>query len=145
MGLVAILTSRGIIVALIKLKFIEKPKSAVWFGFVMYSSERWSRWPAGSCRLQNSSMKIFAFTMVLVGAIFLGANLVRASVLSTQAQAAVMSALGELRFTLVLANDGKAGGPIRYKVTRETVRHLNALVADGAIIVIDSQGKVTIE
>jgi hypothetical protein len=90
-------------------------------------------------------MKILAFAMVLGCAVFLGANLVRASVLSTQAQAAVMSALGELRFTLVLANDGKAGGPVRYKVTKETVRHLNALIADGTTIAIDSQGKITIE
>jgi hypothetical protein len=90
-------------------------------------------------------MKILASAIVLGCAVFLGANFVRASGVSSQAQAAVMSALGELRFSLVLANDGKAGGPVRYKVTRETVRHLNSLVNDGTTVVIDSQGKVTME
>jgi hypothetical protein len=53
------------------------------------------------------------------------------------APTAVLSALGELRFSLVAGSNTRSCGSVRYRVTKETGGHLNTLMQDAARIAID--------
>jgi hypothetical protein len=66
-----------------------------------------------------------------------------ANALATQVQAAVSSALQELKFDA--GKGGMPGAPAKLKITKATLDNLKKLMDDGKQISIDADGKITIE
>jgi hypothetical protein len=90
-------------------------------------------------------MRAKVLAVAVVVGLALGAQATRANALATQIQAAVMGALEELKFEIVPNADKKVGGPVKMKLTRETIRHLQGLLDQGKVIIVDPQGQITIQ
>ncbi|HUY32613.1 MAG TPA: hypothetical protein VMV69_07505 [Pirellulales bacterium] len=81
---------------------------------------------------------------LLTGVCLLGlVGLAGAKFNATEVQAAVTGALGELKFK----NDGaeKPGAPVKMKVTKDTIKHLQKLLDGGKTIVVDGNGEIEIK
>lgn len=68
-----------------------------------------------------------------------------ASLLVSQIQAAVDSAMVQLKLEVVPTNSGLTGKPTTYKVTKRTIDHLTKLMDTGRTITVDSSGTIRIE
>jgi hypothetical protein len=88
-------------------------------------------------------VKKLSFGAVLLFAVAVGGVGFGANALVTQIQAAVNSALVELKFEPIEAKGGVIGGPSKFKVTQATLDHLAKVLEDGKTITIDSKGKLT--
>jgi hypothetical protein len=85
-------------------------------------------------------MKRFVVTGFAVFALALaGANFI------TQDEALVSAALKELKFESQPAERGLIGAPPRFKITKKTLDHLQALMKDGKVIEIEGNGAVKIK
>jgi hypothetical protein len=83
-------------------------------------------------------MKRLASVLIAFTAIGLvGANLI------TEKQGIVAPALEELKLQLVPSK--VIGGPQRYTVTKATIDHLQKLMKEGKVIVLNNDGSLTIE
>jgi hypothetical protein len=83
-------------------------------------------------------MKRIASVLIAFTAIGLvGANLI------TEKQGIVAPAMEELKLELVQSK--VIGGPQRYKVTKATIDHLQKLMKEGKVIVLNNDGSLTIE
>jgi hypothetical protein len=83
-------------------------------------------------------MKRIASVLIAFTAIGLvGANLI------TEKQGIVAPAMEELKLELVKSK--VIGGPQRYKVTKATIDHLQKLMKEGKVIVLNNDGSLTIE
>jgi hypothetical protein len=78
--------------------------------------------------------------ILLIGLITasLGANLI------TQNEALVSAALKELRFESQPTKGGVVGAPPRFRVTKQTIEHLDKLMKDGKAIEIQANGELKI-
>lgn len=64
---------------------------------------------------------------------------------ATQEQSLIMPVLVKLKFEFVPPLDGRVGGPMEFKVTKETLEYLKALRAKGKVIILDNDGSVRIQ
>jgi hypothetical protein len=78
--------------------------------------------------------------ILLIGLIMasLGANLI------TQNEALVSAALNHLKFESQPNKGGLVGAPPRFKVTKQTLEHLEKLMKDGKTIEVQASGELKI-
>jgi hypothetical protein len=84
-------------------------------------------------------MKHLASTLVIVAAFAsMGAYWI------TEDAALVSGALAELKFEKAPAASGVIGGPVRMRVTKDTLKYLESLLKDGKTIEVQNNGAVKI-
>ena len=84
-------------------------------------------------------MKRLATTLVLFAAVTsMGAYWI------TQDAALVSGALTELKFEKAPAASGVIGGPVRMRVTKDTLKYLESLLKDGKTVEVQNNGQVKI-
>ncbi len=64
---------------------------------------------------------------------------------ATEQQATISPVMEALKFEYVAPPDGKVGGPMEYKVTKDTLKYLTQLKKNKKTIVITSKGEVEIK
>jgi hypothetical protein len=84
-------------------------------------------------------------TSLLAATVALGLGLVALNdaYAITEAQSYVVGVLESLKMTLVKSK--VIGGPQKFKVTKGTLELLKNAADEGKVVVVDSEGKVTIE
>ncbi|MBU4273392.1 MAG: hypothetical protein KKE86_09810 [Planctomycetes bacterium] len=83
-------------------------------------------------------MKKFAlFAVVLIAVV--------CSLGATRKQATISPVLTSLKFEYAPPPDKRVGGPMEFKVTKETIDYLKELKEGGKTIVIDGDGNVEIK
>jgi hypothetical protein len=82
--------------------------------------------------------RVATFLLVVLVTASLGANLI------TQNEALVSAALNQLKFESQPSKAGLVGAPPRFKVTKQTLEHLEKLMKDGRSIEIQASGELKI-